>query len=407
MKKHVLLISEIFPPKHGGSGRWFWELYRRIPNGSARVATHNWPGSNEFDQTHELPIHRLSLRFEHWGILKPKGLKQYLQAGRAIRQLIREYRPAQIHCGRCLPEGFLAWMLRQRGGPPYVCYAHGEELVYASGSRELGWMARRALLSAERVIANSATTAAILHEQWRLPSHKVVVLHPGVDAAKFHPADRDPAVRQRLGWDDRPVILTVGALSARKGQDTMIRALPAIRRAFPNVLYAVAGEGWERPRLEQLVTELGVTESVQFRGTPTDEDLVECYQQCDIFALPNRREGNDVEGFGIVLLEAQACGKPVIAGTSGGTFETMQIPQTGLVIDCTGPERLAEIAIEWLKDLPRRQAMGQAARKWIAGKFDWPVSVTEACQIFDLEMTNTTPPKLRSQHVYNNSANPS
>ena len=181
------------------------------------------------------------------------------------------------------------------------------------------------------------------------------------------------------------MILTVGALSARKGQDTMIRALPAIRRAIPDVLYALAGEGWERPRLEELAKRLGVAEAVQFRGAPTDADLVECYQQCDLFALPNRREGNDVEGFGIVLLEAQACGKPVIAGASGGTAETMRIPETGIVVDCTEPDRLAKVAIDWLQDPSRREVMGRAAREWVLDKFDWPVLVEEARKLFGFD----------------------
>lgn len=381
----ALLLSEIFPPKHGGSGRWFWELYRRLPFGSVRIAAHDWPGSAEFDSTHDLPVHRLPLRFEHWGMLKPKGLAQHWRAARALRRLIRQHRPDRLHCGRCIPEGFLAWSLRKFGGPPYWCYAHGEELVYAGGSRELGWMARRSLRGAERVIANSQNTAAILRDSWNVPESKVIVLHPGVEAEKFRPAPRSTAVRERLGWGNRPVILTVGALSARKGQDTMIRALPAVRRAVPDALYAVAGEGWERPRLEQLAKDLGVADAVQFRGTPTDADLVECYQQCDLFALPNRREGNDVEGFGIVLLEAQACGKPVIAGTSGGTAETMRIPETGVVVDCTTPDRLAEVVVEWLRDPVRRDVMGRAAREWVVEKFDWLVLVGEARKLFGFD----------------------
>src|SRR5262249_56405909 len=137
----------------------------------------------------------------------------------------------------------------------------------------------------------------------------VTVRHPGVDTGGFVPAPPDPAARARLGWHGRRVILTVGALQKRKGQDMLIRALPAIRARCPEVLYAVAGEGWERPYLEALVDELGVRGAVQFRGIPEDDDLIRCYQQCDLFALPNRRIGWDFEGFGIVLLEAQACGK--------------------------------------------------------------------------------------------------
>jgi phosphatidylinositol alpha-1,6-mannosyltransferase len=215
-----------------------------------------------------------------------------------------------------------------------------------------------------------------------VPAEKITVLNPGVDTTAFTPARRDPAVRAKLGWGDRPVVLTVGALSERKGQDMMIRALPAVRRAVPDVLYAVAGEGWERPRLEQLAAELGVADAVQFRGTPADGELIDCYRQCDLFTLPNRQAGCDVEGFGIVLLEAQACGKPVIAGTSGGTAETMSIPETGTVIDCTAPDRLAEVVVEWLRDPALRERMGRAARRWVVETFDWTALVPKAARLF-------------------------
>lgn len=377
-----LLLSEVFPPKHGGSGRWFWELYRRQPKGAVHIAARDWPDSEGFDQTHDLPIDRLPLRFDRWGILNPRSLQGYLRAARSVRRVIRRVRPDVLHCGRCIPEGFLAWMLRKVGGPPYWCYVHGEELTYAQNSRELGWMARRSFRGASHVIANSQNTRSMLLNDWQVPPEQITVLHPGVDAASFTPAPCDEAVRARLEWGDRPVILTVGALSDRKGQDMMIRALPTIRREIPDVLYSIAGEGWNRPKLEQLAEEVGVQEAVQFRGTPTDQELVDCYRQCDIFALPNRRAGCDVEGFGIVLLEAQSCGKPVIAGKSGGTAETMKLDETGTVVDSTVPDELATVVVEWLRDPAKRERMGRAAREWIVGRFDWSVLSEQASRLF-------------------------
>ena len=148
-------------------------------------------------------------------------------------------------------------------------------------------------------------------------------------------------MRARLGWGERRVVLTVGRLQKRKGHDMMIRALPAIRRAVPDVLYAIVGDGEERAALEQLAEQEGVRQSVQFLGEVDDETLVRCYQQCDLFALPNRQVGGDIEGFGMVLLEAQACGRPVLAGASGGTAETMRVPETGRVVPCDRPQELA------------------------------------------------------------------
>ncbi len=117
--------------------------------------------------------------------------------------------------------------------------------------------------------------------------------------------------------------------------------------------------------LRALVRNEGLTEHVQFLGEVNDEQLLRCYQQCDLFVLPNRQVGNDIEGFGMVLLEAQACGKPVLAGASGGTAETMRIPETGRIVSCDSPERLAGVVIELLNNASLRTQMGQAGRQWV------------------------------------------
>ena len=167
------------------------------------------------------------------------------------------------------------------------------------------------------------------------------------------------------------MILTVGRLQKRKGHDMMIRALPAILRTVPNTLYAIVGDGEERPALEELVAQLGLRNVVQFLGELPDADTRVCYQQCDLFALPNRQVGDDFEGFGMVLLEAQACGKPVVAGDSGGTAETMRVPETGLVVPSDGPEPLAKLLTGLLADRERLARMGAAGRRWAVDHFDW------------------------------------
>src|SRR4051812_36316326 len=176
----------------------------------------------------------------------------------------------------------------------------------------------------------------------------------------------------------------------------MIRSIPEVLKRVPNLLYSVVGEGWERRYLQGLVTELGVEKAVQFRGVPEDGELVSCYQQCDLFVLPNRQVGWDFEGFGIVLLEAQACGKPVIAGTSGGTAETMKAIDTGVAIDCTSPGELARTVADWLTDPAKLAVMGEKARPWAAGRFDWSALVPQAERLFagDLDTAPVRRPAL-------------
>jgi phosphatidylinositol alpha-1,6-mannosyltransferase len=202
------------------------------------------------------------------------------------------------------------------------------------------------------------------------PADRVRVVYPGADTGYFVPAARDPAARAALGWGDRPVVLTAGRLQRRKGHDTMIRGLAAVRRAVPDVLYAVAGDGEERHYLEEVVRAEGAADHVQFLGPVDDARLRACYQQCDLFVLANRQIGEDIEGFGMVLVEAQACGKPVVAGASGGTADTLSA-DTGVVVPCEAPDRLAETVAGLLTDPARRARMGAAARTWAVEKFDW------------------------------------
>lgn len=379
----VMLVSDVFPPKVGGSGRWFWEIYGRLPRETFLVAAGVAAGQAEFDRGHDLRVERVPLTLRAWGVADPASLLAYLRRVRCLRRLIDRHRVTMLHAARCLPEGLMALMLRSWIGIPYACFAHGEDVTTATTSRELRWLVMRVLRGADFLIANSRNTARILVEDWGMPPYRVHILHPGVDTLRFVPGPIDPVERGRLGWHDRPVVLTVGRLQKRKGHDRMILALRELRSSVPDVLYAIVGEGEERASLEMLAAREGVADHVQFLGEVDDEQLIRCYQQCDLFVLPNRQVGMDIEGFGMVLLEAQACGKPVIAGDSGGTAETMKIPQTGRIVDCSRPELLAAAVGAMLGDREQLAAMGEAARDWVCETFDWDGLAREAERLFN------------------------
>jgi phosphatidylinositol alpha-1,6-mannosyltransferase len=161
-----LLLSEIFPPKTGGSGRWFWEVYRRLPRRDYVIAAGRDPRQEAFDRTHDLRLYRVPLTMKAWGVHSFKGLAGYWRALRALRSVIRAERGEPLHCARCLPEGLMARVLRARSGIPYV---HGEEVNYATASRELRYLAQWVLYAADFVIANSRNTARLLQEEWACP----------------------------------------------------------------------------------------------------------------------------------------------------------------------------------------------------------------------------------------------
>lgn len=379
----TLLISSVFPPQDGGSGRWFWEIYRRLPRSEYHVVTGTHPRAAEFDATHDLNLTRIPFSLSTWGTSSVAGLGGYWRLWKHIRQIVRQHSIERIHCGACLPDGWIAFLCRRFLKIPYVCYMHGEELCYAGASRELGWMSRRVLGNADFIIANSINTENILRDRWGVPPSQIRRLSPGVDTRWFCPAPRNPGVRETLGWGERLVILTVGRLQKRKGHEQFIRALPAISRHFPRVLYVIAGQGEQYTALQSLVDELDLRQFVRFMGSVSEECLLQCYQQCDLFVLPNRQIGYDVEGFGMVLIEAQACSRAVIAGVTGGTTETMQVPQTGLLIDPDDSNEMVETIIKLLDEPRELHRMGEAGRRWVKEQFDWEQLARQAYATFE------------------------
>ncbi|MGE3805055.1 MAG: glycosyltransferase family 4 protein [Gemmataceae bacterium] len=380
MGERVLLVNEVFPPRAGGSGRWFYELYRRLPAEAVAFAVGEAPGHETVDASLATPPFRLPFRFVDRGLRR--DLFGYLRTVKRLQPIIRSQQVTCIHAGRCLPEGLIAFLLGWWNRLPFLCYVHGEDLSVVSTSRELTLMVRPILKRAEYLIANSRNTRDMIVDKWSVNANKVRVLYPGVDTKAFVPASRDVQVRQSLGWGSGPVLLTVGRLQKRKGQDQLIRAVARLRTQFPDLRCAIVGDGEEREPLKAIARELHLEAQVLFMGEIDDATLQRCYQQCDLFVLANRTIGADFEGFGMVLLEAQACGKPVVAGESGGTAETMRIPETGLVLPCEEPDLLAEKLAELLKDPDRLAGMGAAGRQWTVDHFDWDVLSQQARQLF-------------------------
>lgn len=365
--RKLLLVTEVFPPTHGGSGRWFWEIYRRFPEGTAEVLTNDVSGGAGSDSDFPHSVHRLPrMSASSWGIISLEGFRYYYHVWRKLDGLVRERGISQLHCGRVIPEGLPALVNKFRRGIPYTCYVHGEDVEVARTSREITLLTRLVLRHAERIVANSKNTREILRKWWGIHDDRLIVMTPGVDIDRFFPED----TARPSHWSVRKVVLTVGRLQQRKGQDMMIRALPSIREVIPDVLYCLVGGGAEEARLREMADSLGVTEHVEFAGELTDGQMLTRYQGCDLFALPNRRVNNDDEGFGMVLLEAQSCGKPVLAGDAGGTRETLT-EQTGVTVDCTSPEPLARAVIELLQNENRLKQMGLAGREHVTKRFSW------------------------------------
>ena len=379
--KKTLLLTENFPPKEGGSGRWFWELYSRLPNDKVLIVANDTPEGREFDKTHELDIVRIELESTEWGLASTKGLGFYWETIRKVLKLVKEHGIEEVHCGRVIPEGVIARALKLLAGARYNCFVHGEDVETAATSREHSLLVKNVCKNASMLICNSENTANIVHKLGFDSGSKCEVLHPGVDTSRFEVAAPDTSFRQQMGWSGKRVLLTVGRLQRRKGQDFLIKSMPALLNEFPDLFYAVVGRGECYDELISLVDQHELHDNVCVYPDMDDEALIKCYQQCDIFILPNRTIDNDIEGFGMVLVEAQVCGKPVIAGDSGGTRETMNIGKTGHIIDCSSTENLLKELSPILRN--REIVDGEVdIADYAKKRFNWDQHVAKAKRLF-------------------------
>jgi len=382
----ILLLSEMFPPMTGGSGRWLWEVYRRMPSDQFVIAAGQHASGADFEASHDLDVRRLPFNLDERGLHNWQTLRCYWGLFRKLCRIVREENCTSIHCGCCLPEGWLAYLFRKFYGLPYVCYVRGEEIDAVRSSRDLSWMVRGILHHSQRLIVGSQNTARLLNESWGIPKRQVQILYPGVDTTWFVPAARDEFVLKQHGWKDRVVVLTAGAMQSHQGHRIAIRALSAIGEAVPNVVYSVFGNGEQRDSLEQLAREERVENLVEFRDGVSREDMLRCYQQCDLFALPDGRQVKGIEDSVRGLLEAQSCGRAVLAGDSGSAPEFLQPGETGVVIPWDDVNQVAAGMTRLLLASEELREMGSRARAWAVDHFDWSVLSRQAADLFGLTL---------------------
>jgi phosphatidylinositol alpha-1,6-mannosyltransferase len=363
----VLLLSQFFPPAIGGSANLLANVYQRLGR-RVTVVTDAGSSPSPDGPTGSLDVNHARLATPHWGLANPAGTLHHLRTASLVRRLARGR--AVVHCARVLPEGVAAWLASRAGGPRYVCWSHGEDLATAGTSRELTLVTRLVLRGAARALANSDNTASLL-ERFGVARSTVRVAHPGVDARRFRPDVDGRPVRRRLGAEHDLVLLSVGRLQRRKGHDTAIRALAALGPARASVRYVIVGTGDEEPALRRLAAECGVAGRVRFEGAVAEAELPEYYAACDVFLLPNRRDGEDIEGFGIVFLEAQASARPVIAGRSGGAPEAVAEGETGLLVSGDDDAELAAALETLLSSAELRARLGAAGRERVLREFSW------------------------------------
>lgn len=354
-----LLVTNDFPPKVGGIQTYLWELWRRLPAGSFAVLTTAHPGADVFDHAQPFPVERLPQR-----VLWPAP-----RLARVIEERAQRMGAAFAVVDPVLPLGLLGGLPPGVGGGalslPYVVVAHGAEIAVPGrlpGSREA---LARVLRGAAGAVAAGSYVAGELRRAARVPM-EVEVIPPGVDTDRFCPLDPPAraAARERFGLaPSGALVVSVGRLVPRKGADVLIEAAGRLAAHHPDLTVAIAGDGRDRPRLEQLAARRHAP--VRFLGRVADADLPALYGCADVFAAPNRSRwgGLEQEGFGIVFLEAAACGVPQVAGNSGGAPEAVEDGETGLVVSHPeDSEAVASALGVLLDDAGLRARLGERAR---------------------------------------------
>ena len=366
----TLIVTNDFPPRPGGIQAFLHSMALRLDPTQVVVYASTWKRGREgteataaFDAEQPFPVIR-----DRTTMLLPTP-----RVTRRATTLLREHGCSSVWFGAAAPLGLMAPALRSAGARRIVATTHGHEA---------GWAQLPAARQLLRRIGEGTDTLTYLGEYTRSriagalsdeAAARMVQLPPGVDEKTFHPGSGGEAVRARLGLAGRPVVVCVSRLVPRKGQDTLIEAMPAILAEVPDAVLLIVGGGPYDKELRALAREKGVGDAVRFTGAVPWEELPAHYGAGDVFAMPcrTRRGGLDVEGLGIVYLEASATGLPVVAGDSGGAPDAVLDGETGWVVPGGSPAAAAERLVALLRDPELRHRMGERGRAWVEEKWRW------------------------------------
>jgi phosphatidylinositol alpha-1,6-mannosyltransferase len=370
-----LLLSYDFPPIGGGIARLTGELAKRFPPGSLLVSTGLVPGSEAVDPGFPNPVDRVGVRST-----RLRTIQGLLVWSHRVRRLARAFSPGFVWCGNLKPAGFPALWLRRREGIPYGIIFHGSELLLLR--HRIGRMprkrvaARMAIQHAAVLAANSTWTRTLCLEVMDEIGLKggdfdVRTIPLGTDPTHFRPGLDTGVVRSRYGLGPGRWLLTVARLAVHKGIDTGLRTLAALRESHPDLRYAVVGSGAQQAELEALAESLGVSDRVRFLTTVPDADLPALYNCADLYLGLSRPQELLIEGFGIALTEASACGIPVIGGRAGGIPDAVRDGETGILVDSTDTAAVVDLVRSLLGNPERRRRLGRAGRQAVEEFFNW------------------------------------
>lgn len=369
----ILFLTDAFLPHAGGARVYYYNLFRGLhqnPQNEITILTKKVPGWKEFDRRECDPRFRIvragyplpNWKYKQW----PKIALPFVRASALL--LAKRY--DLVHFGDLYPQGVLSLIFRRLFGKAYVAYCHGEEITQTDGRRYQPKVRDAIFRHAQIVVAaNEFARQNLL--RIGIPESRIRKVTPGVDCIRFQPTSPRQDLVERYGLQNKFVLLTVARLVPRKGHQLVLRALKTLRPERPDLAYVIVGTGPDESRLRQMAAELGVTDAVHFAGFVNDQELADYYNLAHVYAMPNSEDKGDMEGFGMVFLEANACGKPVIGGRSGGSKEAVLDGETGILVDPYEPGELVEALRLLANHGASRKKLGENGLRRAASDFSW------------------------------------
>ena len=367
--KKILLVTNDFGPRAGGIETFVIGLLERIKGHEVTVFTSQQGDTSVYDQQW---LDKFGVRVirDQSKILLPSW-----RVTRAAQKIVAAKNIDVVVFGAAAPLALMSPSLRKSGVKKIIALTHGHEVWWAK-IFPFNFAIKRIGKNVDHLTyLGEFTRQAISKALSRKSATEMVKIAPGIDTAHFIPQPDAMQKRKELGLQDKKIIISVGRLVHRKGQDNLIQAMPAVLKEIPSAHLMLVGEGPYRKHLEKLVMKSSLEQNVTFAGRIMYDRLPSYLSAADLFAMPSRSRffGLEVEGLGIVYLEASACGIPVVAGNSGGAPDAVLEGVTGLCVDGTNIEQITAAIVEICSDAERASHMGAAGRNWIVDQWQWDI----------------------------------
>jgi len=366
---HALILTSEFPPGPGGLGTHAWQLARHLHKLGWDITV---AASQDYTSADEIKKFNDAQPFPIISIEKSSAPPlRFVKRWRVVSAWLNQYKPDAIIASGARSV-WMAAALSNRFQLPWIAIGHGTEMAFKTATRKM--ITRWAFEKANGVICVSEFTKKQMDKSG-INVDKTSVIPNGADPDLFYilPANEVESFRSRLGFTDAKLILTVGNVTERKGQDVVIRALPEVIKEIPNAHYMIVGLPTRKKEMQDLARQLGVSEHVHFFERVNNDELIRFFNSCDVFAMTSKMTADgDFEGYGIAVVESALCGKPSVVSGNSGLSEAVLDGETSFVVPENDESATAKAIIQILKNEEFRKQMGEKARHYAITQQTWP-----------------------------------